>query len=165
MRRSRRVRVADLPRLLISGADQLAGLFAGRYARSEGANLLATDETDRILVVRTTYLGPGWMLPGGRVERGETPQAAAVRETQEETGLEVVVDRLVLVDAHRPSNVSFVFAGHVVGGTLEPQLGEIAAAGWVPRDEIADASHQLRRLLELIDAAGGGVAYLGLPAR
>jgi 8-oxo-dGTP pyrophosphatase MutT (NUDIX family) len=49
--------------------------------------VLVRDDQGRILVVRTTYLGPGWMLPGGRVERSETPHAAAVRETREETGL------------------------------------------------------------------------------
>ena len=43
----------------------------------------------------------------------------------------------MLVDAHRASDVSFVFRGHVEGGELEPQFGEIAEAGWVDRDEIA----------------------------
>ena len=122
MRRRRRLRAADLPRLVIGGAVAFAGLFGGRYGRIEGAHVLATDAEGRILVVRTTYLGPGWMLPGGRVERGETPHAAAVRETLEETGLHVRVERLVLVDAHRASDVSFVFRGHVEGGELEPAV-------------------------------------------
>jgi ADP-ribose pyrophosphatase YjhB (NUDIX family) len=162
MRRSRRLRLVDLPRLLVGGAVQLAGLFSGRYGRIEGAHVLATDDRGRILVVRTTYLGPEWMLPGGRVERGETPHAAAVRETREETGLHVGVDRLVLVDAHRSRDVSFVFLGRVEGGQLEPQFGEIAEAGWVDRDEIAAMSPRLHRLLELIERAGEGVAYLGI---
>ena len=165
MRRSRRFRLVDLPRLVVGGAVQFAGLFGGRYGRIEGAHLLATDDRGRILVVRTTYLGPEWMLPGGRVERGETPHAAAVRETREETGLQVGVDRLVLVDAHRPRDVSFVFLGQVTGGELEPQFGEIAEAGWVGREEIAAMSPRLHRLLDLIEGAGDGVAYLGLPSR
>src|SRR3989337_1451366 len=102
MRRSRRLRLVDLPRLIVGGAVQFAGLFGGRYGRIEGAHVLATDDAGRLLVVRPTYLGPGWMLPGGRVERGETPHAAAVRETREETGLEVAVHRLLLVAADRP---------------------------------------------------------------
>jgi len=165
MRRSRRLRLVDLPRLLVGGAVQFAGLFGGRYGRIEGAHVLATDDRGRILVVRTTYLGPEWMLPGGRVERGETPHAAAVRETREETGLQVQVDRLVLVDAHRSRDVSFVFLGRVEGGQLEPQFGEIAEAGWVDREEIAAMSPRLHRLLELIERAGEGVTYLGLPSR
>lgn len=163
MRRRRRLRLADLPRLAIGGAVAFAGLFGGKYGRIEGAHVLATDAEGRILVVRTTYLGPGWMLPGGRVERGETPHAAAVRETLEETGLHARVERLVLVDAHRASDVSFVFRGQVEGGELEPQFGEIAEVGWVDREEIARTSPRLHRLLELIEGIGDGVAYLGLP--
>jgi 8-oxo-dGTP diphosphatase len=159
MRRRRRLRAADIPRLAVGGAVQLAGLFGGRYGRTEGAHVLATDDAHRILVVRTTYLGPAWMLPGGRVERGETPHAAAARETREETGLEVVVERLLLVDAHEARNVSFVFAARVVGGELDPQLGEIAEAGWLDRDEIARTSPGLRRLLELIEGDAETVVY------
>lgn len=154
--------MADLPRLLIGGAVQFAELFGGRYRRTEGAHALATDELGRILVVRTTYLGPGWMLPGGRVERSETPHAAAERETLEETGMRVSVDRLVLVEAHRAGGVSFVYTGRVEGGEMDPQFGEIAEVGWLTRTEIAESSPRLRRLLELIDSADGGVAYLGL---
>lgn len=161
MRRSRPIRLADLPLLLVRVALEVAGLFGGRYRRTEGAHVLARDEHGRILVVRTTYLGPGWMLPGGRVERSETPHAAAVRETREETGLEVRVDRLVLVDAHRRRNVSFVFTGHAVGGDLDPQLGEIAEVGWLSRAEIAASSRRLDRLLALVEAAGDRTAYVG----
>jgi ADP-ribose pyrophosphatase YjhB (NUDIX family) len=159
MRRRRRLRIADIPRLAVGGAVQLAGLFGGRYGRIEGANLLVTDDAGRILVVRPTYMGPGWMLPGGRVERGETPHAAAGRETREETGLEVVVERLLLVDAHESRDVSFVFAGRAVGGDLEPQLGEIAEVGWLARDEIARTSPGLVRLLDLIEGAAEPIVY------
>ena len=162
MRRRRRLRPVDLPRLLVGGAVQLAGLFGGRYRRTEGAHVHVTDAEGRVLVVRTTYLGPGWMLPGGRIERGETPHDGAARETREETGLAVAIDRLLLIDARRGRDVSFVFAGHVIGGELEPQLGEIAEAGWVDRAEIAASSRPLRELLDLLDAAGERVTYLGL---
>ncbi len=162
MRRSRRLRWTDLPRLFVSGAVQFAGLFGGRYRRTEGAHVFLTDDLGRVLVVRTTYLGPGWMLPGGRIERDETPHDGAARETQEETGLAVIVERLVLVDARRGRDVSFVYAGRVVGGEMQPQFGEIAEVAWVDREEIARTSRPLHQLLELIDTAGDGVAYFGL---
>lgn len=41
-----------------------------------------------------------WEVPGGHVELGETPAQAAVRETLEETGVEVRVGRLLAVAAH-----------------------------------------------------------------
>lgn len=162
MRRRRRLRITDLPRLLVAGVVGLAGLFGGRYRRTEGAHVYATDEAGRVLLVRTTYMGPGWMLPGGRIERDETPHDGAARETREETGLDVVIDRLVLVDARPRDNVSFIFVGRVVGGELDPQLGEIAEAGWLDRDEIGRPSQPLRELLAYIDRAGDGVLYLGL---
>lgn len=162
MRRSRRLRLRDAPRLLVLGLVEVGGLVGSRYRRTEGAHVYVTDDAGRVLVVRTTYLGPGWMLPGGRVERGERPHEGAARETREETGLEVAVERLVIVDARERRNVSFVFAGRLVGGELRPQFGEIAEVGWVDRDEIARTSRPLRELLDQLDAAGDGVAYLGL---
>ncbi|HEY8170438.1 MAG TPA: NUDIX hydrolase [Candidatus Limnocylindria bacterium] len=163
MRRRRRLRLADIPRLLALVVVQLAHLFGGRYRRTEGAHVLVVDDAGRVLVVRTTYSGRGWMLPGGRVERGETPHRAAARETREETGLEVVIERLRLVDAHHARDVSFVFGARVVAGILDPQLGEIAEVGWVDRAEIAATSPRLQRLLEHLDEGGGEVVYLGIP--
>lgn len=168
MRRSRPLRPGDLPRLAIRVVVEVASLFGGRYRRTEGGHLLVTDADGRILVVRTTYLGREWMLPGGRVERGERPHGAAVRETREETGIEATVVRLVAVDASDRDGVSFVFSATPVDGTLEPQLGEIAEAGWVERAAIAASAPRLHRLLEAIETAESdrGVAYVtGLSSR
>ena len=144
---------------------EVAGLFGGRYRRTEGAHVFVHDDDGRILVVRTTYLGPGWMLPGGRVERSETPHAAAVRETREETGIDVRIDRLLLIDSHNRPNVSFVFAATAVGGSLEPQFGEIAEVGWLDRAQIPESSWRLHNLLDLLDGVGDGATYVGLPGR
>jgi 8-oxo-dGTP diphosphatase len=162
MRRSRPIRPRDLPRLAIRAVIELAGLFGGRYRRTEGAHLLIVDAEGRILLVRTTYLGREWMLPGGRVERGERPHEAAVRETREETGIEAELGRLVAVDASDRHGVSFIYAGRAIGGELEPQLGEIAEAGWISRAEVAGTSPRLGRFLEAIESAhpDGAVAYL-----
>ena len=163
MRRSSRVRPSDLPRLALRVVVALAGFLGGRYGRIEGAHVLVRDDAGAVLVVRTTYLGPGWMLPGGRVERRESPHDAAARETREETGIAVRVRRLILADARRLGEVSFVFEGERIGGELLPELGEIAEVGWLTRDEIAASSPRLHRLLELCDRHEHDMAYLGLP--
>jgi 8-oxo-dGTP diphosphatase len=51
------------------------------------------DRGERVLLVRRGRppRAGEWSLPGGRVERGETPEAAVVREVLEETGLVVSV--------------------------------------------------------------------------
>lgn len=148
--------------VLQAGAHRLAG----RHSRTEGAHLLVRDDAGRILVVRPIYLPGEWMLPGGTVERDETPHRAAARETEEETGMRASVARLLLIDARRRRNVSFVFAGELLGGTLRAQPGEIAAVGFVARDEIRASSPRLERLLRHLDDAAEAVpVYLRREAR
>lgn len=43
----------------------------------------------RVLIGRRVNGTPPWAFPSGKVERGESPDAAAVREVLEETGLRV----------------------------------------------------------------------------
>ena len=51
-----------------------------------GTRTAVIDTNSRVLLVRHTYV-PGWSLPGGGVERGETIYAAAARELREEAAI------------------------------------------------------------------------------
>lgn len=54
-----------------------------------GVRAACFDEAGRVFLVRHTYV-PGWHLPGGGVERGETAIEALIKEMREEGNLEAV---------------------------------------------------------------------------
>lgn len=59
------------------------------------ALVIVRDISGRILLVRSNRRAHRWELPGGSVERGESPMAAAHREVTEETGLRIDDLRMV----------------------------------------------------------------------
>jgi 8-oxo-dGTP diphosphatase len=83
----------------------------------------------RVVLVRRKHPPPGWALPGGFVDVGETVEAAALREAKEETGLDVILEHLLHVysdprrDARRHT-ASAVFLGRAAG---EPAGADDAA--------------------------------------
>jgi 8-oxo-dGTP diphosphatase len=85
---------------------------------SIGVFVTIFDEQRRVLLCHRRDLDV-WNLPGGGLERGELPVETAVRETREETGLEIAVERLVGVYAKTyKDELVFVFSGKIVGGEL-----------------------------------------------
>jgi 8-oxo-dGTP diphosphatase len=61
------------------------------------AGVLFNDGNGRVLLVNPTYKD-GWEIPGGYVEVGESPRAAAIREVKEELGLDIQVHDLLVLD-------------------------------------------------------------------
>lgn len=58
---------------------------------SIGAFSIIFDEQGRVLLCHRRDMD-AWNLPGGGAESGELPTEAAIRETKEETGLDVVIE-------------------------------------------------------------------------
>ena len=87
-----------------------------------------------------------WSLPGGRVEPGETPREALVREIAEETGLSVEVGELVgEVVRPGPNGVTYRIQDYrvtVVGGSGVAGAAVVAGddaldVAWVPLADVA----------------------------
>jgi 8-oxo-dGTP pyrophosphatase MutT (NUDIX family) len=70
---------------------------AARFAAPRIASGALFADQNRILLVRKTY-GNTWDIPGGYVDRGESPASACERELQEELGLHRAVKRLLVND-------------------------------------------------------------------
>ncbi|MFE9997281.1 NUDIX hydrolase [Streptomyces avermitilis] len=101
-------------------------------------------EEERVLLARRIPPegGSNWTLPGGRVEQGEDPLDAVIREIAEETGCAAVVDRLLGVDSRvipaaaaraavEHQNVGIFYRVRITGGRLRPEPnGEIAESVW-----------------------------------
>ena len=92
-----------------------------------------------------------WSLPGGRVEHGEDPIDAVIREFAEETGHDAAVERLLGVDSRvipaaerivsgQPEhhNVGIYYQVRITGGRLRPEPnGATAEAAWIALDAVA----------------------------
>ncbi|WKZ56627.1 MAG: NUDIX domain-containing protein [Bdellovibrionota bacterium] len=76
-----------------------------------GVRVLALSDSDEIILVRH-HLYPGWHLPGGGIDRGETAVEAALRELMEESGAETSADALRLFGVY--ANPKLFVNDHVI---------------------------------------------------
>lgn len=134
------------------------------------AGVLFRDGGGDVLLVRPTYK-PHWDLPGGYVEPGESPRAAARREVREELALEIDPRRLLSVDwaphDDEGDKLLFIFDGGVLAETQRAVIrhpdGEISECKFVCREDIDRLTipRLARRIHSTLDApAGQHLAYL-----
>ena len=128
---------------------------------------IAVINADQILLTRREDFEV-WCLPGGAVDPGESLAQAAVRETREETGLEIELTRLVGVYS-RPSGRTgglhlILFAAQLIGGSLAPQPGEVIEMGYFSADALPQpmlwGHHQ-----QAIDALAGAIGRVWIQNR
>ena len=124
-----------------------------------GVRGLVLDGRDRVFLVRHTYV-PGWHLPGGGVEAGESARVALARELQEEARVVVrgaPVLHGVFLQGRRDHVVVYVVRDFTVREARAPDW-EIAEARFhaladLPGDTSAPTRRRLREVLEGVPPA------------
>jgi 8-oxo-dGTP diphosphatase len=124
-----------------------------------GSYSLCLDESGRVLLARLSALEVevgAWTMPGGGVEFGEHPDAAAVRELEEETGLIGQIVEVAGIFSHVYRNSTFsggddlhflgiIYRMRIVGGELRDEVdGTTDTSAWLSPAEL-----QSLRLVEL----------------
>lgn len=115
-----------------------------------GAFAVITNADGHVLLCHRTDR-EAWNLPGGRVEVGETPWQAVVREVEEEVGL--VVESTELVGIYSvPSRADLVFTFRCSKFSGEPRLSsEASQVAWFAPSELPLST--LHRHVERINDA------------
>ena len=134
--------------------------FLARRPMTLGARGLIHDRAaNAIFLIRHTYV-PGWQLPGGGVEVGETMEEALEREIREECNIELTAAPLLRsmhfnARSSRRDHVGFylVETFRQTGPRLPDR--EIAEAGFFPLDRLPAETTPatLRRIGEVFEGA------------
>ncbi|QCI11791.1 NUDIX domain-containing protein [Pseudomonas putida] len=106
----------------------------------------------KVLLVRKK--GGKWNFPGGAIESGETPVAAAARELREETSIEGH-GLLSLCTLKVGSTLHHIFTTYFHDDEKPVASNEIVACRWVPRDKLSPS---------MLKATAAGLISTQLPA-
>jgi ADP-ribose pyrophosphatase YjhB (NUDIX family) len=131
------------------GKDAYIGVGAAAIVRNQDGHILLQHRSDTGL----------WGLPGGGLEIGERIDTTVKHEVREETGLEVVVERLLAVysddrfdvaypNGDRVKVVAVIFECRSIGGTMQPDGKESLAVGFFAADALPPVAPHVQAILK-----------------
>ena len=134
----------------------------------------------KILMVKHRHGGEEWYCsPGGGIERGETPEQAAIRELREECNVSGRVIRKISEYADPFEDGKFFYTYHVDIGDQAPSLGIdpelpddpiLVEVRWMALDELSEVDRaylwasgllSIREFAEVLDTWAREVSYPG----
>lgn len=131
----------------------------GRLTRSVtlGVRAVVIDERGAVLLLRHSYV-PGWHLPGGAVDAGESADAAVLRELFEETAVTpLTTPRLhaLMLNRHLGArdHVAVYVVTHFAQGVARVPNREIVDIGFFPPHALPEGTSPAtrRRIEEVLD--------------
>jgi len=143
--------------------DMVEGSMYNGRAHDVTMFIRKKDDPSSIVVIRKPFFPPeAFRAPSGASNRGETLEHGAVRESKEETGLDVELTRyLARINARFTSEdrvidwTSHIFEAQELSGKLDPiDTHEIAEAKWASLDELQGPIRQA-----LLDTGWGLFRY------
>ena len=85
----------------------------------KGSAVVILDKNDNILLLlrskKSRWMPAKWGLPGGKVDSGENSAGAAIRETKEETDLDIEISNLKHLDNYSNEGIDMFYASDYSG--------------------------------------------------
>lgn len=125
--------------------------------RNRGATVII--ENGRVaLIKRTKPHITYYVFPGGGMEEGETPEQTAIRETYEEIGVHVRIQRLLKVLNY--SGTQYYYLADIIGGNFGTGTGEeynqtsVSRGGyepiWMDIDDLSAFDVRPKEIVEIL---------------
>ena len=142
---------------------QHKGWMRAQPKRMASAAMLLENDAGELLIVKAYYKNY-WTLPGGIVDRNETPKQGAIRETREEVGITLNPETVSFVAiANRASSEAqtyqFVFKAPLPQGvSIVLQKSEIDEYAFVSRSQVLSGDRRYAKAV--IHWANDAVGYI-----
>lgn len=145
-----------------------ASFYQSLPAKRMAAGCLFFNDAGQVLLVKPTYK-PTWEIPGGIVEKDESPKQCCRREVNEEIGIQQEIGRLLVIDynaqvGEKTESLQFIFYGGVLSpidiGSIRLKQDELSAYGFfdeqnLPSEMTNPLRNRILRALSQVDQGDG----------